>query len=485
MSMVTGASEADTEEGSSDFMTALPAVLWQRRWWIVVSLVVITGAGVLAAYLMHPVYESSATILIEAQQVPDQLLNVPAAQAGDAISQRIARARERVLSRQDLIRLIRQYNLYPDAQKTQPLSKIVDRMRDDTTVAALDGSVTAGKQRNLNLANTIALSISFDYDDAAKAQAVTQQFVDHFLEVDASTQAGQATDAVNFLTEQANQIRGQIQAIESKILTIKGENGTILALGQSTGSQADDLARVDSQIVSLQADNARLLATGGGKSDSAVTAAEAQLRVAQAKYSDSHPDVLAARAQLDAARRAAASAPASADPTAAQIASNRTQIAALQRARGMIQSSSSNTTAAQSRAPLINGQIDQLQKQADTLRDQSVGIGIKLQAAEIQQRMETEQKGERLTLADPPVVPDSPIKPNRPKLILGSIAVGLGLGIGVVLLVELLLRPIRGTAAVRSALGRPPLAVVPDFNRKPSWIARTIERRTRKKFARG
>ncbi|WP_404711690.1 GumC family protein [Sphingomonas sp. MMS24-J13] len=481
MTTMTIAGQDDAEEVSSGFIAALPTVLWQRRWWILIAAVLTTIGGTVTAYMMHPVYESSATILIEAQQISDNLINNGRDPTTDAITQRVARARARVLSRQDLIRLIRQYNLYPDKQRSLPLSKIVDTMRDATTIAAVDNAINLG-QRN---ANTIAISIAFDYDDPVKAQAVAQQFVDRFLEVDASTQAGQATDTVNFLTEQANQIRGQIQAIESKILASKAQNGTILALGQSTGNQADDVARVDSQIVSLQADNARLLATGGTKPDTAVAAAEAQLRVAQAKYSDSHPDVLAARAQLDAARRAAASTPAAADPTAAQIAANRSQIAALQRARSMIQSSSSSTSAAQARAPLINAEIEQLQKQADNLRDQSVGIGTRLQAAEIQQRMENEQKGERLTLADPPVVPDRPTKPNRPVLILGSLVGGLALGAGIVLLIELLMHPIRGTGAVIHALGVPPLAVVPDFDRKPSWIARMIERRTRKKFARG
>jgi uncharacterized protein involved in exopolysaccharide biosynthesis len=489
MNSVTTVSGAETEEGSSGFIAALPTVLWQRRWLIIISLLLTTTAGVLAAYLIHPVYESSATILIEAQQVPDDLLSVTQGTGSDLIGQRVARARERVLSRQDLIRLIRQYNLYPNEQKTVPLSKIVDTMRNDTTIATVDNAIAiGGKKRSPNIMNTIAISIAYDYDDPVKAQAITQQFVDHFLEVDASTQASQATDTVNFLTEQANQIGQQIQVIENKVLAIKSQNGVVLALGQSTGNPAADVARIDSQIVTLQADNARLIATDGGaaRPDPAVAAADAQLRVAQAKYSDTHPDVVAARAQLDAARRAAASAPApAATQAAAQLAANRSQIAALQSARAMMQSQSSSATAALSRAPLLNGQIDQLQKQADSLRDQSRGIGIKLQAAEIQARMESEQKGERLTLADPPVVPDSPIKPNRPLLILGAIVAGLGLGVGLTLLIELLLRPIRGTAAVRHALGVPPLAVVPDFNRKPGWIARTIEQRTRKKFARG
>lgn len=476
--------DAENEEGGSGFIAALPTVLWQRRWLIIISTLLTTVAGVTAAYIIHPVYESAATVLIEAQQVPDDLLSLQNA-GGDAISQRVARARERVLSRQDLIRLIRQYNLYPNEQKSMPLSQIVDKMRADTTISTIDSGINIGtKKRSVSIGNTIAIQIAFDYDDPAKAQAVAQQFVDHFLEVDASTQASQATDTVNFLREQANQLSGQIGAIEAKVLQIKSANGTVLALGQSTGNQAADLARIDSQIASLQSDAARL-ADSPAREDNAVATAEAQLRVLQAKYSDSHPDVLQARAQLDAARRAAATTAAGAtSPVAGQLASIRTQIGGLQRARGMVQSQSSSATAAMSQAPLLNGQIDQLQKQADALREQSRGIGIKLQAAEIQQRMESEQKGERLTLADPPVVPDSPIKPNRPALILGSIFGGLAVGFGIVLLIELLMRPIRGTQAVRLALGAPPLAVVPDFDSKPGWIARVIERRTRRKFAR-
>lgn len=482
--MTTG--ETPGEEGESGFMAALPIVMWQRRWLIIACVVLSTTAGVLAAYLIHPVYESSATILVEAQQVPDDLLDLQALTgkaANDAITQRIARARERVLSRQDLIRLIRQYNLYPEEQKTLPLSQIVDKMRDDSTIGALDSNDAASsKKKSISLTNTIVISVAFDYDNPLKAQQVAQQFVERFLEVDAGTQASQATDTVNFLTEQANVTASQVAALEAKILAIKSENGVVLAMSGSTGNQAADLSRIDSQIVTLQAENARL-AESPAQETSSVATAEAQLRIAQAKYSDTHPDVISARAQLESARKAAAAAGGS-NPIAAQIASNRTQLAALQRARAMVESQSSSAQSAQSRAPALNAQIEQLQKQADSLRAQSAGIGVKLQAAQIQQRMETEQKGERLTLADPPVVPDSPIKPNRPKLVLAGIAGGLALGFGIALLIELLRRPLRGVAAVRIALGAPPLAVVPDFNRKASWLARTIERRTRRKFAR-
>jgi polysaccharide biosynthesis transport protein len=481
---MTPESQAE-EPNMAGFISALPTILWHRRWLIIIPAVLALIGAIVAAVVMHPVYESRATVLIESQQLPDELIGTPGGgDINDAIGQRVARARERVLSRMDLIRMIRTYNLYPEQQRTSPLSAIVDKMRSDTVIQAVSNDIQISSNRRNGL-NTIAIMVGFRYDDPQKAQIVAQQYVDHFLEADASTQASQATDAVNFLTEQARDLQSRIGDVENRMTQIQSANGMVLALGQSTGDRAADVSRIDSDIAGLQAENARLAGSvGAAAPDSAVTAAEAQLRVAQARYSDSHPDVIAARAQLAAARQAAASTPAAVNPAANQMAANRAQISSLQRAREMLSSQSANIASAQSRAPAIAAQIAQLDKQADTLREQYRGIGLKLQAAQIQARMESEQKGERLTLADPPVVPDTPIRPDRPLIIAGGLVGGLGLGLALALLVELVLRPIRGINSLKQAAGEAPLAVIPDFDQKPNWVVRMLERRTRRKLAR-
>jgi len=487
--MATQALEVESNGAGGGFVSSLPAMLWQRRWFVIIPVMVATIAGLVTAFLMHPVYESSATVLIESQQVPDDLISAlsggGSSQVSDMIGQRIARARERVLSRQDLIRLIRTYGLYPREQRTLPLSKIVDKMRDDTTIQAIDNGIATGmapSRKNLGLANTIAIEVAFQYDNPVKAQLVAQQFVDHFLEADASTQVSQATDTVNFLTEQANQIQAQIAQLEQRATDIRAQNGPTLALNGLSGNSIADGSNLQAQIAAIQAQNIKLETAqeNGGVQNQAVAQAEAQLRVAQAKFSDTHPDVLAAKAQVEAAKRDASTRMQS-DPIKAQMQANQAQISALNQARSLAASNSAAYRAAAARAPALAAQIDQIEKAADLLREQYRGIGVKLQAAQIQARMESEQKGERLTLSDPPVVPDHPLRPNRPLIIAGSIAGGFGLGLALVLLIELVMRPIRGTAALRGVTGEAPLAVIPDFDQRPSWIAQMIERRVRRK----
>jgi polysaccharide biosynthesis transport protein len=472
-----------TETEEPGILSALPSILWQRRWLLIVPTIVVTALGIAVALLMHPVYESSATVLIESEQLPGDVANQS---MNDMIDQRIARARERVLSRMDLIRLIRANNLYPDQQRSKPLSKIVDEMRDATTITALSADVRPGMTMLRGGSSSIALKIAFQYDDPDKAQVVAQQFVNRFLEVDANAQAEQATGAANFLGDQAASLQNQIAAIDAEVTRIKADNGTLLTLGQiSTGDPTADAARIDSDIARLQSENARLsTATSTAAPDSGVAQATAQLRAAEARYSDTHPDVVAARAQLEAARRDAAANAQSVSPAASEIAGNRAQIASLRNAKALLLSQSASTKNAQARAPAIVERVSQLQKQADALRDQYRTIGTRLQGAQIAARVQTEQKGERLTLADPPVVPDAPSKPNRPLIIAGAVAGGLALGLAIILLLELLLQPIRGTAAATAATGAPPLTIVPDFDRRQNPLMRLVEWLNRRKLAR-
>jgi len=79
--------------------------------------------------------------------------------------------------------------------------------------------------------------------------------------------------------------------------------------------------------------------------------------------------------------------------------------------------------------------------------------------------MENQQMGERLSVTDPAVVPDQPISPNRPLLIIGGLAAGLIAGFLLALAVELIQRPIRGMRDLQAVTGLAPLAVIPSIEK--------------------
>ena len=201
----------------------LPTIVWHRRYYAIAVFAAFLIVATVAAFALPTLYRSSATLLIESQELPTDVAESPGT---GAIEQRISKIRERVLSRGDLIGLIEQYDLYPSERRSQPLSKVIDNMRKATTVGALQQDIG---QPDSSQGKVIALNMTFDYPDAVKAQEVLQSFVQSFLRMDSDTVEDQAALTVRFLSDQAVKLQSQIQQIESEITALKARNGSALA----------------------------------------------------------------------------------------------------------------------------------------------------------------------------------------------------------------------------------------------------------------
>ena len=210
-----------------------------------------------------------------------------------------------------------------------------------------------------------------------------------------------------------------------------------------------------------------------------VRSAETALASARSVYSENHPDVVFAKQRLAEARELAKSNTSKLplDMVDQQIAFNNSQIAALRAAKAQEMAQVSSARSAQSRAPLVQARISDVQQQLAGVTEQYRSVSSKLLAARAGVRAEDEQMGERLAVVEPPVVPDTPVWPDR--LLITAIGVGGGLGLGLVLAlaIELLLHPIRDPMALAAIVGSAPLAMIPVIaerrtpqdNRKRGW----------------
>lgn len=443
--------------GSSGwFFNHLPTILWQRRWWIIVSTVLLSLAGLIAAYMLPTIYRSNATLLVQSQDLPSSVVDAP---TSGVIEQRIAKIREKVLSRGDLVALIEQNDLYAKERAKQPLSKVIDKMRQSTSVGALAGDIG---QAGGGQGNTVAINMSYDYPDPSKAQAVLQSYVSSFLRMDNEAVSEQASLTTRFLQDQATKLQGEISVLEGQITTLKARNGMILTGGG--GPTYVDTGSYTGQIAGLEMQNRAMMASlnrRGGRNPELV-AAENALAVARARYADSHPDVALAQQRVEQARAIAQSDPVSDDSSLvrAQIEANNRAIAQLGQSRQDAVSRAAIASAGSARAPVIQEQAMQLEARASRLREQYNGVSTNLMKAQNSERMAVEQRGERLSLVDAPDLPDRPQSPNRPVLILGGIAAGLALGLFLALGLELLNQRLRSPAQIEN-MGLPVLGVVP------------------------
>jgi succinoglycan biosynthesis transport protein ExoP len=448
--------EVGERHGSSPawMVNHLPVIVWQRRFYVLGCFIALLLAGTVAAFALPRTYRSTATLLVQSQDLPTSIVDSPTT---GAIEQRIARIREQVLSRGDLIQLIEQNDLYPDERRSKPLSKVIEQMRHATVVSALSSDI--GQQSGTQN-STVAIAMSFEYPDPAKAQTVLQSFVTKFLSMDSQDVEDQASLTVRFLQDQANKLQSQISGIEGELTGLKARNGA--ALASSGAPPLIDTGSFSAQITALQNENRQLIAQSRrpAQRNDALATAEAVLAATQARYNDTHPDVIAAKERVNALRKITQQNSDDGSVIQDQIAANNAAIHQLMAQRDATLARVNSAMAGQARAPAVMEQAMQLESRANTLRNQYQQISENLLKAQNSARMATEQRAERLSLVEPANLPDRPYSPNRLKLIAGGAAAGLALGLLLALALELAMKPVRSPRQIEQ-LGLPVIGVVP------------------------
>ena len=195
------------------------------------------------AFILPPIYVSQSTILIESQQIPQEYVR---STVTGYIEERLQTITQRILSRSNLIKIINQFSLYQEIRKKYATEVIIDKMRKDINLETIKAGGTRGK------ATTIAFTLSYEGKNPSVIQKVANVLASLYLEENLKKREAQATRTTEFLQQELDHIREQIDAYGNKITEFKKLHLDNLPEYSSINVQAMERLSRDLDQISMQ-----------------------------------------------------------------------------------------------------------------------------------------------------------------------------------------------------------------------------------------
>jgi uncharacterized protein involved in exopolysaccharide biosynthesis len=193
------------------------ALLRRRKTLILMVAASLLAASAALAFLLPAVYRSTATILIEEQEIPPDLVRSAIATYAD---QRIETIKQQVLSRSTLWKIVEQHDLYKSLRKRNPPEEILARFVKDIQIDVMNVKVIDKRTQNPTQA-TIAFTLAYDGESAELAQKVANELTSLFLGENLKTRERHAQETTAFLKRESENLSHHIQELEQKLSGVK------------------------------------------------------------------------------------------------------------------------------------------------------------------------------------------------------------------------------------------------------------------------
>jgi len=299
------------QKGLKDYIDALR----RRRTTILLTVGGLFIVSLLVAFLLPPVYRSTATILIEEQEIPAELVR---STITTYAWQRIQTISQRVMTRNNLMEIVNKYDLYPDKRGKQTTEETVERIQKAIKLDPISADVIDPRSGR-PMPAMIAFTLAYDGENPGITQKVTNELTTLYLNENLRSRDEKTTEAFGFLTDETTKLSEHIASLETKLAEFKEKNvNTLPELAQLNYQLLDrteiDLRDTKNQLRSLDErkfylegqlaqmnPNSPMFSTSGERildPISRLKILKTELAGATAQYSPEHPDVLRLRREI-------------------------------------------------------------------------------------------------------------------------------------------------------------------------------------------
>ncbi len=462
------------------------------RWNKVIILVVLLAISCgLIIYLQTPkVYQSSSLIMYEQQKVKPSKLTPEVTKKIEAMVNTVS---QHVLSRGSLDKIIKEFNLYGEDLKKLPLEDVIALMRDNHIEIFSDKN------------SGDVFQVSFLHENPRKAMLVTNALASKFIEENLRFREERASETTDYIKYELKIAKAAIDKKEAVMRDYKLKYYNEMPDQRDANMSRLNALQEQYQILQAHIQNleqTRLLAqqqyelqrknmSGRGDKPSGdpglydLETAQQALKNLMAKYTPEHPSVKQMQKQIrqleseqaggevasgDSQSEGGAAAHAAVSPAGNTLSAQsvaklkeieeinieglREHSAKILEQMKQYQQWVENTPVREAEWASITRDYYELKKHYENLVSQSL-------AAESAETLERRQKGSQFRIVDSAYLPEKPLKPDFFLIMLSSMTLGLGGGVGIILFFNFLDTSFKDANEVEQFLELPVLCSVP------------------------
>lgn len=513
----------------------------RRKWQIIIPLV----CSFLIAFGVYKVlpkfYRATATILVQAQAIPEKYIQ---ATVTSTVLDRLNAISQELLSRTRLEKIIEEFNLYPDLRKKAPIEVVVETMSKAVEVTFAKSLQTGSRSEKTQH----AFYISYEGGEPRTVMMVTNKLASLIIEENLKVRESQAESTSEFidkelsrseelLVKKEQELRnfrernmGQLpQQLDASIKIMEGLQQQFRRAGDGIRMAEDRATIIQGQLETLTRPQAPV--TSSGTPEELISDADdlsgisgrpvpenpivaqynqfkRNLNNAQAKYTDSHPDIIDLKRKIAnlepeakeiiakqetaaEARRKEIKAQQDRTPSAKRTLSAKASVPLTDPAteRLMVQYKEQHNSAILEAKRLgeeekkLIGQIDlyrkriedtpkreqeltNLSRDYDLMKGNYQSLLDKRNQSRMAENLERKQKGEQFKILDPARLPENPVRPDLQRILLIGTFIGLVFGVGLAWYRESVDQCFYTVDDLEGTLNLPVLAEIPSLQKE-------------------
>jgi polysaccharide chain length determinant protein (PEP-CTERM system associated) len=461
------------------------SVLRRQMWWLIIPAVLVIVAGTAGLMLWPRTYESRATLGISLPTMNSQVVSE---------AQR--------LTPQERVRSFNQILLSPPV-----LERVVKEEGLDKTMSLNDAMALIGPNARVSLppvdpnlpqTNVELFFLDFDAKSASLSARLANRLAEVFVDESSKKRAVRAEETSTFIAddlktskERLADLEGRLRAAkegymgslpeqtQSNVAIVTASQQQLAATANALRGEQDRLAMIDrdlrgaSPTISEPGAPGKPVMTLSPKA-ARVLEIERDLKAKLNTYTDNYPDVIDLKEQLQKAKAEAAAevalpddqrqAQMRTDPAYVQLQNEKKQIelriADLQRQQETYNAQIGKFMTRVDTAPRVEQALASLQRETDLERQNYTQLTQRFYDAQRAGRVEESRGSEHFTIVGRAGVPDTPISPNVPRMMVMIVLLGLCFGGAIAIGREYLDRSIHDARALND-LELPVLGEIP------------------------